>query len=308
MKTKTLATLLIVLSGAFWGSMGIFVRYFNGYGVQSMEIVEIRAICALVTMFLFILIKDRSLFKINIKHLWCFIGTGVVGIMFFNWCYFTTIKATSLSVAAVLMYTAPIFVMLISALLFKEKITVIKVIALVMAFVGCMLVGGVFAGEAVLNAKGLIVGIMAGVGYALYTVFTRYAVNYGYSPMTIMFYTFLCGAITGLFLADFEIIGTFIAISPVKLVIISLIMGLVTTAIPNVLYTFGLQNVDNGRASVMASVEPVMATIYGIFIFHEIPTFIGFVGIILVLGALTLLNLNFGGKKIHEGTDYEGTD
>ena len=288
---KKLAPLLIILSGTFWGSIGIFVRILNSYGIESMQIVEIRAVSAFIIIGIIILIYDKSLLKINLRHIWCFVGTGIVGIIFFNLCYFATIEASSLSVAAVLMYTAPIFVMLLSAPLFKEKITKLKIVSLLLAFVGCVFVSGAITDSGLLSPKGILIGVLAGIGYALYTVFTRYALNYGYNPLTIQFYTFLCGAIAGLFLVDFGQIQVAIQNSPMVIIGTGVLTGLLVTAIPNVLYSTGLKYIDNGKASVMASVEPVMATIFGIIVFNEIPTMLGFVGIVLVISALILLNL-----------------
>ena len=73
----------------------------------------------------------------------------------------------SLSTAAILLYTAPTIVMLLSALFFKEKITPIKLAALVMAFAGCCLVSGLGQGENALSLGGLLFGLGSGVGYAL---------------------------------------------------------------------------------------------------------------------------------------------
>ncbi len=122
------------------------------------------------------------------------------GVILSNQLYYITIKPPPLSVAAVLLYTSLIFIMLFSAVLFQEKITKIKVLSFVMAFTGCMLVSGIFENSAVLNFQGMAIGLCSGVGYALYTIFSRYAINYGYPSLTIQFYTFVIAAVVGVFL------------------------------------------------------------------------------------------------------------
>ena len=67
--------------------------------------------------------------------------------------------------------------------------------------------------------------------------------------------------------------------------------GVVTTALPYILYTFGLNYVEAGKASVMATIEPVAATLLGVFILQEPITIVGIAGVILVIGALVLLNI-----------------
>ena len=129
---KKFAPILILIAGVLWGSMGLFVRTLNASGLASMEIVGLRAIVTAVALFLYLLAFDRKLFKIRWKDIWCFLGTGICSIVFFNYCYFKAITMTSLSVAAILLYIAPAIVMLLSYFLFGEKLTERKLLSLVM--------------------------------------------------------------------------------------------------------------------------------------------------------------------------------
>ncbi len=104
---------------------------------------------------LFLLIFDRKLFVIRLKDLWCFLGTGICSIVFFNFCYFKAITMTSLSVAAILLYTAPAIVMVLSYFLFKEKLTKRKLLALAMTFAGCVLVTGILTEKGSVSFGGL---------------------------------------------------------------------------------------------------------------------------------------------------------
>ena len=108
-----------------------------------MEIVALRATVTCIAMGVFLLIYDRHLFRIHLKDLWCFLGTGIMSIVFFNYCYFKAMTVASLSVAAVLLYTAPAIVMVLSYFLFQEAFTKQKVLALLLTFIGCILVTGV---------------------------------------------------------------------------------------------------------------------------------------------------------------------
>ena len=79
---------MIVSAGILWGSMGLFVRRLNGLGLASMEIVALRSVVTAVLMLLFLLCFDRRLLQIKWKDIWCFFGTGVCSILFFNFCCF----------------------------------------------------------------------------------------------------------------------------------------------------------------------------------------------------------------------------
>lgn len=287
---KKYATYIVLIAGVCWGCMGVFVTKLNACGVQSMEIVESRCIIASAVLFAVIFFYDKKLFRINWRHWWCFFGTGFLGITLFNYCYYLTIKASSLAVAAVLLYTAPIFVMIFSAILFKEKITKRKFTALVLTFAGCIMVSGIFDGNFALTGTGFAIGICSGIGYSLYTVFTRYALNYGYQPLTIQFYTFVFGMAGGAFLTDFGEITTAMGKFPTAVPVALIGISIFSTVLPNFLYNTAMQYVDNGKTSVMASIEPVVAIILGIILYHQIPTAIPALGMVLSLSGIVLVN------------------
>lgn len=288
---KKFAPVLIILAACLWGSMGLFVRKLNEIGLSSMEIVEIRSILTVFILFIYTAIKDRSLLKIKAKNIWPLAASGVFSIVFFNYCYFSTITRMNLSAAAILLYTSPIFVMLLSLIFFREKITVRKVLALLLAFAGCCLVSGIATASTALSAGGILLGLGSGFGYALYSIFSRVSLNQGMNSITITNYTFLFAAIGGAFFTDFGKIAAAFAQHGVKLLLFLILYAVVTTVLPYLLYTTGLQYVENGPASVMASVEPVVATLLGALVFFEMPSVSSIIGMALVLGALVLLSM-----------------
>lgn len=288
---KKYAPVLIILSGILWGTMGLFVRRLNAMGLAAMEIVELRCIVAVVILFPVLFFRDKKLLHLQKRNLPPLILSGIFSIIFFNFCYFSTIALMDLSAAAILLYTAPIFVMLLSLVLFREKLSLRKVAALAMAFGGCCLVSGIASSTTSISAAGILLGLGSGLGYALYSIFSRYSLNQGLSSMTITLYTFLFAAVGGAFLADFSAIGAAFSQHGLFFAFFAVLYTLVTTVLPYLLYTAGLSHVENGAASVMASVEPVVATVLGFVVFSEKPTLPAFAGILLVLGALTVLNL-----------------
>ena len=293
-KTKTLSIILVLAAGCMWGCMGLLVRPLNGIGLVTMDICFLRGFVTFTVMLAGLLLFDRNALKIKLRDIWCFIGTGALSVSFFNFCYFKTITLTSLSVAAVLLYTAPAFVMIMSFFLFKENMTKKKVAALIVAFVGCVLVSGIITGGGDLNAKGILVGLGAGFGYALYSIFSRYALQRGYNSITITFYTFLFATLCTVFLVDVSSIINIVETNP-QIGVYGAFMILFVTLFPYLCYTKGLSGMENGTASVIASVEPVMATVLGILIYKEEMTIVNAFGMILVLVSIVMLNCN--GKK-----------
>lgn len=282
------AAIFVLLAGAFWGSMGVFVRTLNAAGLYAMDIVLIRMFTGLLFVGGFMLLFARDQFRVRLRDIWCFLGTGVVSILTFSWCYFSGMQETSLSVMGVLLYTSPAVIMLLSIVLFHEKLTKAKVLALVMTFAGCCLVSGLGSGSAV-SMKGLLLGLGAGFFYALYSIFSRFAIDRGYSSWTITFYTFLFCMLGGALFADWGALKGAIA-ADTSILLWMLGTGFVTAFLAFGFYTKGLEGMESSRAGILASTEPVVGTLFGTFLFHEPLTLTGIAGILLVLGGIVVLS------------------
>lgn len=294
---KKLAFLPVLLAGILWGCIGIFVRHYTALGLESMQTVVIRIVIAAALFSLFVLIYDRKLFKIKLKDLWIFLGSGVISVGVFTYCYFTSMKLSSLSVAAVLLYTAPAFVMLFSLIFFKEKLTVPKVISLILAVLGCAMTTGVIGGQLNVTLAGFLFGLGSGICYALYSIFSRFALNRGYQPFTITLYTFLFAAVVSVAVTD---------VRPVWRIVTAdwgsagyaVLFALVSCVLPYTLYTLGLKYIASSTASIIATVEPVVATIVGAVIFSEpLAVPFGYLGVALVFLSVVLINIKLPSKK-----------
>lgn len=284
---KKLAPLWIALAGCLWGSMGIFVRRFNACGISSMNIVFIRSLVTAAVIFLFAAVWKPKLLKVKLKDLWILAGTGLCSFVFFNFCYFSAISEMSLSVAAILLYTSPVFVMLLSALFFRERVTARKLAAIGVSILGLCFVTGLFGSAVTVSPMGIAYGIGSAVGYALYSIFSRLALNRGYAPLTMTGWSFAFAALFSGFFCDFSLFGAMYAAQP-SMLAYTLIFALVVSVAPYLLYSYGLTGTENSTAAVIASVEPVAATVFGIVLFGEYLSASAIIGIVLVLAALLL--------------------
>ncbi len=271
----------VALAGILWGILGLFVRALGDSGLTPFDVVGVRALVAAGALLLFLLATDRRALLVRPRDLWCFLGTGLCSIVFFNYCYFTAVRMMSLASAAVLLYTAPAFVMLLSSALFGERLTRCRLAALLCTFLGCASVTGVLGAQQSLTPAGILVGLGAGLGYALYTIFGRFALARGYQAPTITFYTFLIAALC-VCLADGTARLRAAAAAPEALALM-LALGLVSTVAPFLLYTIGLRTLSGARASIIASIEPVTAALFGIAFYGEQPGFGTLLGLLLVL-------------------------
>ena len=323
----TLAPIFVILAAIFWGILVVFVRAFGKADFASMEIVTLRVYSSAIFAWIFLLIFDRNNQRkrgtkppqssnsqqntphptFRLRDSWCFIGTGLVSIVFFSYCYFRNVEVSSAAVAAILMYTSPIFVTLLSAVFFKEKLTKIKLLALILAILGCALVSGIAGGlvprpsigiaggitggiapatTAMVSVSplGIALGLGSGIGYALYSIFGRFALNKGYSPffVTAMTFTFACVGV--LPFIDITALATKLINEP-KYILLALVMGLVGSCTPFALYTLGLRYMEASKAAILATLEPIVTALVGTFFYKEPIDLFIILGIVMVLVA-----------------------
>lgn len=292
-KVSAIGPAFIILAGIFWGSMGIFVRKLGTYGFTPIQIVCIRVVLAALVFCVVQLAKDPKGFRISLRDVPLFLGLGLGSILFFTVCYFTAISMMTLSTAAILLYTSPIWIMLMSLLFFHEKLTTKKIIALVLAFGGCVLVSGISGGG--LTIMGLLVGLGSGIGYGLYSILGTVALR-RYTPYTVTTWTFIIAAIGSILISHPADLMAKISVAPSisGLLGFSLLTALVTAVIPFLAYTLGLRSVEASKAGILATVEPMVATLIGIFVFSEPLTLMSGVGVLLILAAVVILNVSNG--------------
>jgi drug/metabolite transporter (DMT)-like permease len=297
------AYVLIGSGAALWGLIALFVEGLYEYGFTPLQVVALRVVIAACLLILVILIKNPALLRIDWRDSFYFVGTGVFSIVFFNWCLFTAIQETSITVAAILLYTAPAIVTLLSRFLFKESLTTRKIVALLMTLIGCVCVIGIIpGGTSAVSLFGVIVGLGSGLGYALYSIFGKYALE-KYSSMTVTLYTFIFAAVAIVPFSGLWSEGDVLLQEEVVLNTIGI--GFFSTVLAYLLYTFGLKYVESSRASITATIEPVVAALIGVFVFREPLGGWQIAGILLVLSAVMIVqekrNLSYEVME-HEST------
>ncbi len=252
-------------------------------GLSPWSIVLVRNTGGLALLSAIFAVRDRSVFRVKREHLKYFFGTGVVSVLLFTVCYFSCQKITSLAVASILLYTAPSIVVILSAILWKEPVTKKKLLALLLTLLGCALVCGVFAGDLTVTPAGVLLGLGAGFFYALYSIFGRYALRAGYDARTTTVWTFVFAGVGSLFFIRPAELAELGAAPSLWLGALGLVAG--ATVAPYLLYA----RVESGKASIMASLEPVVATLVGVLVFQEAMSGLTLLGIVCVLAGVVIL-------------------
>ena len=194
---KSISYLFIILSAVCWGCIGFSNRLLTHAGMELGNRVFVRNFGALVVLTIVFALLHREVFRIKLKHLPVFMASGLVSILLLSIVYFQCQTMCSLSVAAVLLYLAPSFVVLFSAVLWKTPLTKRKLAALGISLLGCVLVSGILSGEASASWTGIALGVASGLTYASYTVFAHYGLAH-YESYTMIYWTFgFSSAISG---------------------------------------------------------------------------------------------------------------
>lgn len=289
---KRLFLLLPIIAGSFWGVVGLFVRSLTAFGMNNYTILASRNLVAVLLFVLCIAVYNRSLLKIHPKDVWIFLGSGVLGMLAMNLCYNSAITRLNLSLAAILLSLAPIFVMFFAAILFHERITLQKVGCMALAIIGCVLSSGILEQSDGLNlsASGVAFGLCSAFFYSLYSIFCKIGASRGYHALTVLLYSFLFNTIVASLFADWAQIGQFIAISPAKNIAYMVMHALCAAVLPYILYNISLTYVDTGKVSILnSSSEPTAAMVFGMLFFSEIPTVLSFIGLVITIVAIALL-------------------
>lgn len=287
---KKHADISVISAGILWGIIGIFVNSLGNKGLSAFDMMLVRSFFALVVIFLFLFICDREKLKINLKDIWIFMCLGIVSFFMYGVLYFITIEKTSMSTAAVLLYTSPVFIMVMARMFFKEKITKRKLLAILVTVMGTALVSGGIQKNS--DISGLITGILSGFFYGLYSIFGRLA-SKKYSSVTTTLYTFLFTTFAAIGVADFgNIVG---AVRGYPVILGEFILyAVITAAIPYILYTGALKYVPLSRAAIVVCVEPIVAMITGVIFYGDKLGVMGLSGSLMILGAILLSNTEKG--------------
>ena len=287
---KKVYLILPVLAGFMFGSSGIFVRTLTQNGIDNTTLLFLRFSIAIIPLLIAILLTDRKLLKIRLKDIGLFIVCAIC-IVGLNLGYNESMNTIPLSLAATLLSTAPIFVIIFAYILFGEKITLKKISCVILAVVGCLLMTGVLESSSLnIPLSGVLSGIIAAVFWAVYLIASKKSIRNGNHTFTLLFYAIIMISIALIPFSDFSQINTFISKDPLITILFLILHSTFSFALPYILSTVSLNYIDSGISSILLSgAEPLAALLFGFAIYSEIPTILMFCGLILTISSMMIL-------------------
>jgi len=267
--------ILVFLAASMWGTLGIFAKLLYGFGLDPFTITFYRALIAFALLFVYNTSKG---FQIKKHRLPFYAFYGFFAVFLFYILYFYTVKISSVSLAVLLLYSAPVYSTILGYFIFNERITAIKLMALLMAIIGVLLVVNP-NGENV-SKIAIALGLLSGFTYALYGILAKFAVK-NERPEEALLYTIGFGAIFLLPFSEFKI--------PISALPYLFGLAFFPTFLAYILYNTALKEIEVSKASIIATVEPVVALVLAYLLFHETLTTKQMVGAtLIILGALIL--------------------
>ena len=274
--------LYILIAGTLWATLGLLGDILMKNGLTPEQVAFVRLFLGFVVLSVYCRAKNRELLKISKKGIVYSVIIGIICQGLFNLCYFNAIKSVGVSVAAVLLYTSPLFLALFSKLVYKENINLNKIVSLLVCFIGAIFaVTGGKLDISGLSTTGIIMGILSAITYALMPIISKDALKENNS-ITILIYGFLFGALFMLpFSKPMEMV---LYLDNFKVVVAMLVLGIVPAALAYIFYVEGIgKGVELSIAGVIASIELVVSAFIGWTVIGEAFSIVKLLGVALMV-------------------------
>ena len=278
---------LVLVAATLWASIGVFYKFLiNDFGLIPLAAAALRgSVGGLILLFALLLLRVNL--RVPRRDWPGFLAYGIFGVALFFICYVNAINLSGVAVAAVLMYTSPAWVAVISWRWLGEKLWRRGLAALALALIGAALVARVYDPTQLhLNWPGVLAGLASGLTYGLYSVFNKLLVRRN-RPWVVQLYGLLIGAALLVALVPKGELARGWA-SPASIPLL-IGMGIVPTLLASLAFAVGVQWIPVSVAAIVATLEPVVATFFGYFFFAERLEMGQWVGTACILSAVFLL-------------------
>ncbi len=280
--------LLVLAATICWATSGTFIKIIrNDYDLSAWTLAFWRDLLTFAVFFAITAVLGLAKLRVTRRDLIPLAAMGAISIGIFHVLWNNAVTMIPVAVATVLNYTAPVFVVLFAWLLWRERPDRRQTAAVIVAFVGCVLVTGAYnIADMNLDWLGLLVGLSTGLTYGMFTIFGKNALR-RYDSWTVLTYAFGFATATLLVMQPRAMLEMFAKPLSAWLWVIALVV--VSTVAGFGLYTSGLKYLSASSASIAATLEPVIATGFAFALLGEVIDWVQMVGGILVIISVMIL-------------------
>ena len=289
-KNNFIGSIEIIFTGIIWGFIGFFVKELSSLGASSELIAFFRVFfaCIFATIVSLILYKPKSFLITKQQLFWC-IADGVTTQGIYNIAYAICVEKCGVAIAAVLLYTSPVFNAIISYLVFKERMGLWRSIVIAINMIGCIIAATAldFSFQA-LSIVGLLMGLLSGFTYGASPVLGKYA-NKNPNVFIVIAYNELFAS---LFMLIFTRPFNSVQNISTKMWIYGIIYGVFITGIAYMFYYDGVKRLSEiSIIPVLASIEVVVAAFIGVMLYKEPLNIINYIGIAIVILSIIIMSI-----------------
>jgi drug/metabolite transporter (DMT)-like permease len=279
--------LLIIGAAVLWASAGTTSKYLFNAGMSPYTLAQYRVSFSSLIIFIYLLVFSRDTLRIKVRDLWYLVVLGAVGMGGIQVTYLFAISKIKVAMAILLQYLAPFFVAAYSWLFLRERMDGWKVLSILLAFAGCVLVVEAYKVSFFsLNIEGVVAGVLSAGFFSFYSLLGERAMG-RYSPWTVLFYALLFAAILFNIVMPIENIIVWKAELRWCLSVVYIIVC--GTVLPFGLYYMGIEHLRSTRASIVATLEPISAGFLSFIFLGELLTGWQIFGGVLVIVAIGII-------------------
>ncbi|MDH5596172.1 MAG: DMT family transporter [Candidatus Bathyarchaeota archaeon] len=291
---------LITVASILWGTLGILAKLSFEHGVLPETLIALRLVISFATLSAVLAIFSKDSFKVKKTDALLFLIFGVFATALQRISYFYTVDLTTVTVAAILFYTYPVFVTISASLFLKEKITSRELLAIILTFSGAALVAKVYDSSSLkVNLIGIIFGLLSSLLFTLYFMMTKKLRN-RYTSWTLTLYGDGIGVLTltpVISLSIPQIINF-----PLQLWLLIFTIAWIPSLLAYLLYSYALKYVKASKGSILSVIEPLSAALFSTIFIGENLENPQIVGIALALIGVALL-FQMKQKRITRGSE-----
>lgn len=278
--------IFILCADLLWALSAIAAKFLFNNQVNAFDLAQLRISLAFSLLFLFLLVFNRPLLKVQRADIGYMIVFGIFGMTAVQFTYMYTISQTNVATAVFLQYLAPIFILFYAFISGRERVNLLKVLSIVTAISGgYLMVKGVGGQGLAITKTGLMVGLTSAVFFAFYTIYGKYGMR-RYSPWTLLCWGMGAGSVAWCFYRwPWD---TFMHYSPNEWGFF-IYLAVFATIIPFGLFFKGLQLLTPVVTGVTSTMEPVLSAMLAFFLLNETLTTWQITGSLLIVLAITLL-------------------
>jgi drug/metabolite transporter (DMT)-like permease len=287
--------LMVILATMFWSTSGIFISLvFQNWDISAVSLAFWRDISTFTTLFVGIIVLRPSLLRVKRKDLPWLLAMGAISIGFFHILWNTAVQQIGAAVSTVIQCNAPVFVTIMAWIIFQEALTTRKIIAVVLAVIGTVLISGILGMSVIqISSLGVVVALFSAIFYGSFSLFGKKLTG-DYNPWTVLLFIFGFASLT---LLPFQLFNPspFPYQTPALFYFIGLI--LISTVSGFGIYTIALTYMQASIAAITATSEVVFAAVLAYFILGERMDVWQIIGSVLIVSGVILVSLPNGKNK-----------